>query len=97
MFYVLYSVKDDPIMTMGDAVSSFLQNEDTKTRHQSLSGFQTFREGCSNGAKVWENAQLLWKDATSKNRRATPLVMWVSYAFLYQRVLTKTPAGSSQL
>jgi hypothetical protein len=52
MFYVLYSVKDDPIMTIGDAVSSFFQNGDTKTRHQSLSGFQTFREGCPNGAKV---------------------------------------------
>jgi hypothetical protein len=75
MFYVLYSVKDDPVMTMGDAVSSFLKNEDVKTKGQSLSGIQNFREGCSNGAKVWENAQLLWKDATSKNRRATTLVM----------------------
>jgi hypothetical protein len=75
MFYVLYSVKDDPIMTMGDAVSSFLQNEDTKTKDQSLSSFQNFREGCSNGAKVWKNAQLLWKDATSRTRRATTLVM----------------------
>jgi hypothetical protein len=75
MFYVLYSVKDDPIMTMGDAVSSFLQNEDTKTKGQSLSGTRNFRKGCSNGAKVWENAQPLWKDATSKNRRATTFVM----------------------
>jgi hypothetical protein len=75
MFYVLYSVKDDPIMTMGDAVSSFLQNEDTKTKDRSLSSFQNFREGYSSGAKVWENAQLLWKDATSRTRRATTLVM----------------------
>jgi hypothetical protein len=37
MFYVAFFIHDEPLMTIGDAVASFLEKEDITTKNMCLS------------------------------------------------------------
>jgi hypothetical protein len=76
MFYVAYSMEEHPLMTIGDAVASFLDEEDETTKAISLLSVFDIKKGYTTGAKKWEDRRWRWKDATSKKRRATTFVMY---------------------
>lgn len=71
MFYVLLFVHDEPLMTMGDAVVSFLENEDVTTKDMCLSTLADFRnrKGYQVGPRQWRDDRYYWKDVTSITRR----------------------------
>jgi hypothetical protein len=77
MFYVAFHVHDEPLMTMGDAVASFLNSEDTTTRNMCLSTLADFknRQGYQVGPRQWSPKGDRWKDVTSKSRRAFTAVV----------------------
>ena len=55
-------------MTMGDAVASFLETEDTSTRNMCLVNIKDIRKGHDPGVVVWEDPQFRWRDTTSPSR-----------------------------
>jgi len=77
MFYVAFSVHDEPLMTMGDAVASFLENEDLTTKEMCLSTQADFRNstGYQVGPRQWTNERFRWKDVTSTSRKIITVVM----------------------
>ncbi|KAF2846178.1 hypothetical protein T440DRAFT_246501 [Plenodomus tracheiphilus IPT5] len=79
MFYIAFRVKEDPLMTMGDAVASFLESKDPPTRNMCLASFMSFKrkKSYSPGPRPWQNAQYRWKDVTSKTRRFITLAMFL--------------------
>ena len=77
MFYVAFCVHDEPLMTMGDAVASFLDKKDMATKNMCLSTLADFqdRKGYQMGPRQWSDKGYRWKDVTSKSRRITTVVM----------------------
>lgn len=77
MFYVAFSVQDEPLMAMGDAVASFLENEDLTTKDMCLSTQVDFRNrtGYQVGPRQWTNERFRWKDVTSTSRKIITVVM----------------------
>jgi hypothetical protein len=76
MFYVVYSSKDDPLMTMGDAVASFLKEKDATTAQLSLFNLHKSRKGADlGGAQTWNGSRARWKDSTSRSRRIITIMM----------------------
>jgi len=71
MFYVVFFVHDEPLMTTGDAVVSFLENEDVTTKDMCLSTLADFRHhrGYQAGPRQWRDGRYHWKDVTSITRR----------------------------
>lgn len=73
MFYIVYSTNENPLMTMGDAVASFLDAEDARTEKISLFNYQGRSKGYHSyngfGVESWEDAAYEWVDTTSKRRR----------------------------
>jgi hypothetical protein len=76
MFYVAYSTKESPLMTMGDAVASFLDDKDDTTNDMGMFSIHDHRKNYSSGASAWDDRPWRWKDATSKKRRATTLILY---------------------
>ncbi|KAJ8109018.1 hypothetical protein OPT61_g7764 [Boeremia exigua] len=76
MFYVVYSLEDNPLMTMGDAVASFLDKRDATTEYVGLISIRDAKRGYSAGATTWEDPRRRWKDATSKSRRTITALMF---------------------
>ncbi|KAI4948952.1 hypothetical protein J4E91_005414 [Alternaria rosae] len=79
MFYVAFSVQDEPLMTMGDAVASFLENEDLTTKNMCLSTQVDFRNrtGYQVGPRQWTNERFRWKDVTSTSRKIITVVIFL--------------------
>ncbi|MCJ1263852.1 hypothetical protein MMC22_003722 [Lobaria immixta] len=84
MLYVVFGLKETPLMTIGDAIASFLNKEDPTTKGCCLiSKFDIkqnklrwqYREGESNGppAKAWLPIKVPWARAVSRTR-------WLSLA-----------------
>jgi hypothetical protein len=76
MFYVAYSTKESPLMTMGDAVASFIDEKDDTTNKMGMLSIHDHKKGYSPGARAWNDRHWRWKDATSKKRRATTLILY---------------------
>lgn len=76
MLYILLSIKEDPLMNMGDAVASFLEDRDTASDRFGLLSIHDCKKGPKIGGTVWRNALWRWKDATSKKRRAVTLLLY---------------------
>jgi hypothetical protein len=77
MFYVAFNMRDEPLLTMGDAVASFLEKEDPTTKQMCLSTLEDFKSNRKYkvGPRQWTNAQYRWKDVTSKRRRIVTVFM----------------------
>ena len=83
MFYVAFLVRDEPLMTMGDAVASFLERPDPTSKNRCLWAFanqRMFRDGKGIkhhgvGPQRWTCPQYRWKDATSPERRVVTIFM----------------------
>jgi hypothetical protein len=77
MFYVVYSTRDNPLMTIGDAIASFLAKEDTSTERFPFLTLHECEKGHSAGIKSWSDMQYRWKDTVSRNRRIVNFAMQV--------------------
>jgi hypothetical protein len=76
MFYIAFCIRDEPLITMGDAVASFLEKSDPTTKNMCLLSIRDVRtRGYQVGAREWLNERLKWKDVVSKKRRATTLAL----------------------
>ncbi|KAJ4311882.1 hypothetical protein N0V94_007729 [Neodidymelliopsis sp. IMI 364377] len=75
MFCVVYLIDEDPIMTMGDAIGSFLDERDIVTKDIGLLSRHDFKKGYSTGATTWHDSSWRWKDATSKKRRTVTIIL----------------------
>lgn len=73
MWFVIYSTKENPLLTMGDAVASFLDKRDPTTKNLSPLSLHDCKVGYDAGAKPWHDQRSRWKDTTSKQRRAVTL------------------------
>lgn len=92
MSWLAFGMKDKPLMTMGDAVLSFLNTPDSTTRNRCLFSKSEFRAGIVPPpmAKQWHRKRKLWLSATSPGRVLTFLGMYVRafpsfpfYSFLH--------------
>ncbi|KAH5234289.1 hypothetical protein HBI62_025840 [Parastagonospora nodorum] len=76
MFYIACCVGDDPLITMGDAVASFLERADTTTKDMCLLSIRDVRKKVlESGPRPWVNVRSRWKDVASKKRRLTTLTL----------------------
>jgi hypothetical protein len=77
MFYVAICIRDEPLMTIGDAVTSFLDREDLNTKDMCLFMVKDSKSHGSDqvGPRVWNDIQYRWKDVTSKRRRVLTVCM----------------------
>lgn len=78
MFSVIFLIKGNPLMTIGDAVVSFLDNRDETTISTGLISIQDMKKDYGAGVNTWENRRWRWKDATSISRRIVTLVLYAS-------------------
>jgi hypothetical protein len=64
-------------MTMGDAVASFLEEEDHTTKNMCLSTVKDFRKhkNYEVGPRQWTDTKYRWKDVTSVGRRVSTICM----------------------
>jgi hypothetical protein len=76
MFSIVFFVKDHPLMTMGDAVASFLDERDIETSDMNLRIKDNTRESYSTFDTTYNPPTRRWKDATSKKRRFFALLLY---------------------
>lgn len=72
IFYLALRIKEQPLMTMGDAVLSFLKQPDPWTRNMCLASSKDIESAKNNfiaGPKRWKLRIYRWKDTTSLSRR----------------------------
>jgi hypothetical protein len=89
MLYVVLRMDEVPLMTLGDAVESFLDVEDKTTRGRCLAARTTFTKAESNlrasqGEQVetqWANPQVRWRDAPTPSRYRNILVPYADPNF----------------
>ena len=87
IFYTALAIKEDPLLTIGDAVASFLETKDHTTQNMCLLSAKEARKGSGYfpaGPKEWKDGTARWKDVTSKARRITTFTMYVFSSHLYQ-------------
>lgn len=82
MVLVLVAVKDNPILTIGDAVTSFLNDRDPVTTRSGLTNSNDWKKGYIPTARPWDGKRYRWKDIPSKLRRAVFATMCVSRRFI---------------
>ncbi|KAF2175728.1 hypothetical protein K469DRAFT_743214 [Zopfia rhizophila CBS 207.26] len=102
MFYTAFGVKESPLMTMGDAVASFMENGDPATRNMCLLTIEDAKKHKGYfpaGPKEWDSKAYRWKDVTSKTRRITTFTMFtlalILVSFLLGLGLHALPDGKS--
>ncbi|KAF2832511.1 hypothetical protein CC86DRAFT_366289 [Ophiobolus disseminans] len=77
MFFIVFRVGDEPLITMGDAAASFLETNDPTTKNMCLLSIHDAREnGYKAGAREWLDQRYRWKDVTSMKRRTTTLAIF---------------------
>jgi hypothetical protein len=70
------TVPDEPLITMGDAVASFLQKNDSSTKNMCLLSIHDVRSnGYKAGARAWDDRRFRWKDVATRKRRNIMLAM----------------------
>lgn len=79
MFYIVYSTQENPLMTMGDAVASFLDEKDVATKDSGLQSLKDIKKGYSVGVRTWSVQRRRWRDATSRKRRFVTLTLYSSH------------------
>jgi hypothetical protein len=78
MLFVALRIPDDPLITMGDAVASFLKTSDPYSKNMCLLSIHDVKgHGYQTGPREWVNTQFRWRDVTSKKRRGTTIAMCV--------------------
>lgn len=78
IFYTALGTKDDPLMTMGDAVASFLEKRDETTKGMCLLSMRNVKENRGyfpTGPRTWRGKQRRLKDVTSRTRRSVTFAM----------------------
>lgn len=76
--YTVFRIKEDPIMTIGDAVTSFLESPDPTTKGSCLLTMKQVKKQSSQRApERWRAKVYRWKDVTSKTRKLTTISMLV--------------------
>jgi len=80
IFYTAIGIKENPLLTMGDAVASFLEKRDETTKGMcllSVSDVKSHRGYFPAGPKEWTGKVRRWKDVTSRTRRLVTFAMYV--------------------
>lgn len=80
IFYVAFFTTDEPLLTMGDAVVSFLENKDTTSSDMCLLTMQEVKKSKHHfplGPKQWTDKRRRWKEVTSLRRRLTTILMYI--------------------
>jgi hypothetical protein len=75
MFYTYFSTKEDPLMTLGDAIASFLNKTDVTTKDVGLLTIRNCRKKYRPGARSWRDFHWQWKDTTSWARRIVVILL----------------------
>jgi hypothetical protein len=78
IFYVAFGTTEEPLLTMGDAVASFLEHEDPTTKDMCLLTVHEVKASKHHfplGSREWKALQYRWKDVTSLRRRITTVTM----------------------
>jgi hypothetical protein len=82
MLYVAFGSLEDPLITMGDAVSSFLASPDNTTRDMCLVNRKEIVKASRSGEmeklrapKYWRPVQQRWFNAVSKRRWWTCILL----------------------
>jgi hypothetical protein len=75
MFYTYFSTKEEPLMTIGDALASFLDKRDAATKELGLFTVYNRSKRYRPGANSWRDPHWRWKNATSQTRHAVVLVL----------------------
>lgn len=74
MFYTVFGIKEEPLLTMGDAVASFLNTKDSKTADMCLASIDDLmaakKRGFNIGARPCKGKKYKWSDAVSGPRLA---------------------------
>ncbi|KAH7551297.1 hypothetical protein BM1_09613 [Bipolaris maydis] len=79
MFYIVFKPFDQPLLTMGDAVASFLDDPDPSTRDMCLLSIRDTRHGHFRaGVRRWLTPKASWMDAMSKTRRTITITMYAA-------------------
>ncbi|KAF2790980.1 hypothetical protein K505DRAFT_310397 [Melanomma pulvis-pyrius CBS 109.77] len=103
IFYVPLGMKEEPLMTMGDAVASFLEREDPTTKGMCLLSVDDAKKHKGYfpaGPKEWTVKKHQWKDVTSLTRRAVTILLstaiLIVVASLFVLGIIKMPPGQSR-
>ncbi|KAF3005003.1 hypothetical protein E8E13_008650 [Curvularia kusanoi] len=72
ILYTALYTKEQPLMTMGDAVASFLEVEDPTTVGMCLASKKDMWPA---SPRQWSGARFRWKDVTSKTRRVCTFLL----------------------
>jgi hypothetical protein len=80
IFYVAFGTTstEEPLLTMGDAVASFLEEEDHTTKDMCLLTVHEVKASKHHfplGPREWKAPRYRWKDVTSLRRRITTILM----------------------
>lgn len=76
MFYIAYTAEGNPLVTVGDAIASFIDEKDSTTVSMGPVGVHDIKKGYLGTIITWSDPRWRWKDATSKTRRATTLTLY---------------------
>jgi hypothetical protein len=84
MLYIVFKLDEEPLMTMGDAVASFMEHTDHTTKNIGIATRNEIKEQSRStldpmGQKKWKprkwkDTNYRWYDTTSKTRRITMFV-----------------------
>lgn len=78
ILFTAFGIKEDPLMTMGDAVVSFLEEKDLTTMNVCLLSINDVKKNRGYfpvGLKSWTDERCQWKDVTSFARRFVTVFM----------------------
>lgn len=74
MFYSALRIKENPLMTLGDSILSFLERRDPTTRGMCLVDIEDVKKSSDSfphGPRIFQGMEYRWKDTTSRARRLT--------------------------
>jgi hypothetical protein len=80
IYYTAFMIKEEPLMTMGDAVASFMERPEPRTKNLCLLTKKDIKKQphfTPAGPRPWSSKVDRWKDATSKTRRITTMTMFM--------------------
>ncbi|KAJ4373036.1 hypothetical protein N0V83_003327 [Neocucurbitaria cava] len=90
MFLVAFGIQTEPLVTMGDAVASFLNKNDPVTVNMCIASLKDFKKtkGYTAGIpRQWNDERYPWKDVTSKTRRTVTILMFLGALIIVSAML----------
>ncbi|KAF2439612.1 hypothetical protein P171DRAFT_525453 [Karstenula rhodostoma CBS 690.94] len=103
IFYTALGTKENPLMTMGDAVASFLERTDETTKGMcllSVRDVKTHNQYFPAGPKAWAGERRRLKDVASRKRRSVTFVFLsltlVFVAVMFGYGVYQLPNGTSR-